>query len=230
MNVNISNELNFSDVYRSVNYIGSLAKFTWAFTLHTPQYSLHFDKPQKNEIHSLNNAYFCKPKYHLCLWILFTNEIHLSWSREISIVWRLHIHYVKNFPLQSIDFYFVLFSRSEIDAIVQISVVFMRYFRCVHVNIDNYLEILFAVVLNRIDAIERKINTPIDQSKCCKLIFSIWSFLHCRDTFIFSRIIKLPEINDKYLPLGYNSWCFRAFNDVSLLLLLCHMFIVTILE
>ena len=28
MNVNISNELNFSDVYRSVNYIGSLAKFT----------------------------------------------------------------------------------------------------------------------------------------------------------------------------------------------------------
>ena len=27
MNVNISNELNFSDVYRSVNYIGSLAKF-----------------------------------------------------------------------------------------------------------------------------------------------------------------------------------------------------------
>ena len=28
MNVNISNELNFSDVYRSVNYNGSLAKFT----------------------------------------------------------------------------------------------------------------------------------------------------------------------------------------------------------
>ena len=27
MNVNISNELNFSDVYRSVNYIGSRAKF-----------------------------------------------------------------------------------------------------------------------------------------------------------------------------------------------------------
>ena len=26
--VNVSNELNFSDVYRSVNYIGSLAKFT----------------------------------------------------------------------------------------------------------------------------------------------------------------------------------------------------------
>ena len=28
MNVNISNELNFSDVYRSVNYNVSLAKFT----------------------------------------------------------------------------------------------------------------------------------------------------------------------------------------------------------
>ena len=28
MNVNISNELNFSDVYRSVNYMGLLAKFT----------------------------------------------------------------------------------------------------------------------------------------------------------------------------------------------------------
>ena len=28
MNVNISNELHFSNVYRSVNYIGSLAKFT----------------------------------------------------------------------------------------------------------------------------------------------------------------------------------------------------------
>ena len=27
-NVNISNELNFSDVYRNVNYTGSLAKFT----------------------------------------------------------------------------------------------------------------------------------------------------------------------------------------------------------
>ena len=28
-NVNISNELNPSDVYQSVNYIGLLAKFTW---------------------------------------------------------------------------------------------------------------------------------------------------------------------------------------------------------
>ena len=28
MNVNISNELNFSDVYQNVNYTGSLAKFT----------------------------------------------------------------------------------------------------------------------------------------------------------------------------------------------------------
>ena len=30
INVNISNELNFSDVYRSVNYIGSLAKITYS--------------------------------------------------------------------------------------------------------------------------------------------------------------------------------------------------------
>ena len=27
-NVNLSNELNFSDVYQSVNYIGTLANFT----------------------------------------------------------------------------------------------------------------------------------------------------------------------------------------------------------
>ena len=52
MNVNISNGLNFSDVYRSVNYIGSLE------SLHEPlwgsfmiQWSLHIDEPQKNEHH-----------------------------------------------------------------------------------------------------------------------------------------------------------------------------------
>ena len=28
LNINISNELNFSDVYRSVNYIRSITKFT----------------------------------------------------------------------------------------------------------------------------------------------------------------------------------------------------------
>ena len=33
MKVNISNELNFSDVYRSVNYIGSLAKFKGVHSL-----------------------------------------------------------------------------------------------------------------------------------------------------------------------------------------------------
>ena len=44
MNVNISNELNFSVVYQSVNYIGSLAKFTCSFTLPVTQCSLHFDK------------------------------------------------------------------------------------------------------------------------------------------------------------------------------------------
>ena len=60
MNINISNELNFSDVHRSVNYIGSLAQFTWGGGgVHSlcprPNVVLHFDKPQKNEIHSLNN-------------------------------------------------------------------------------------------------------------------------------------------------------------------------------
>ena len=38
-------------------YIGSLAKFIWTpsgFTLHDAQYSLHFDKPQKN--YSVENA------------------------------------------------------------------------------------------------------------------------------------------------------------------------------
>ena len=47
-NVNIRNELNFSDFYGSVNYIRSLAKLTWTIrgssTLHTTQSSLHFDK------------------------------------------------------------------------------------------------------------------------------------------------------------------------------------------
>ena len=37
MNVNISNELNFSDVYQSVNYTGSVAKFT-----RTPLGFIHF--------------------------------------------------------------------------------------------------------------------------------------------------------------------------------------------
>ena len=62
-NVNISNELNFSDGYRSINCIGSLAKFIEprrsSCTLHVSQCSVHFDKPQKNEIHSLNVYKFC---------------------------------------------------------------------------------------------------------------------------------------------------------------------------
>ena len=41
INVNISNELNFSDVYQSVNYTGL------PFTLHETQCSLHFNKLQK---------------------------------------------------------------------------------------------------------------------------------------------------------------------------------------
>ena len=43
----ISNELNFSDVYRSVNYIGSPAKFLGSFILHATQCRLHFDKSQR---------------------------------------------------------------------------------------------------------------------------------------------------------------------------------------
>ena len=57
IDVSISNELHFSGVYQSVNYIRSLAKFTWfqgSFTLYATQCCLHFNKPQKNEIHSLN--------------------------------------------------------------------------------------------------------------------------------------------------------------------------------
>ena len=45
MNVNISNELNF------LMFVGS-------FILHATQCILHFDKSQKNEIHSLNNLSF----------------------------------------------------------------------------------------------------------------------------------------------------------------------------
>ena len=55
--VYISNELNFSDVYLSVNYIGSLESLyetLWgSFTLHATQSSLHVNEPQKNQIHSL---------------------------------------------------------------------------------------------------------------------------------------------------------------------------------
>ena len=57
-NINISNKLNFSDVHQSVNYIGSLANLhepLWStLTLHATQCGLHFDNPQKYEIHSLN--------------------------------------------------------------------------------------------------------------------------------------------------------------------------------
>ena len=53
MNVNISNELNFSDVYRSVNYTGLLAKFTGVHSL-CRQPNVVYTSLQKNEIHSLN--------------------------------------------------------------------------------------------------------------------------------------------------------------------------------
>ena len=54
-NVNISNELNSSDVYRSVNYIG-------------PQCSLHFDKHQEKG-NSVLNAATLKP------FISFTSDL-----------------------------------------------------------------------------------------------------------------------------------------------------------
>ena len=43
----------FHDVYQSVNNIGSLAKFTRT-PLGLIHFALHFDKPQKNGIHSLD--------------------------------------------------------------------------------------------------------------------------------------------------------------------------------
>ena len=64
MNVNISNELNFSEVYRSVNYIGSLRG---SFTLHSTQCSLHFDKHQKNEIHSSIICRSLETLYTFCI-------------------------------------------------------------------------------------------------------------------------------------------------------------------
>ena len=61
MKVNISNELNFSDVlYRSINYTGSLIKFWGSFTLHATQCSLYFVKHRKSEIYSLNITFISK--------------------------------------------------------------------------------------------------------------------------------------------------------------------------
>ena len=57
MNANISNKLIFSYVCRSINYIESPSKLKLVssefilFARHLC--SLHFDKPQKNKIHSL---------------------------------------------------------------------------------------------------------------------------------------------------------------------------------
>ena len=78
----------FSDVYRSVNYIGSLAKFTWtlrgSFTLHATQCSLHFDKPQNNEIHSFNN----EPIKEV------TSDKHLGIFLSSDGTWHEHINYI----------------------------------------------------------------------------------------------------------------------------------------
>ena len=72
----MSNELIFSAVNGSVNFIGLLAKFTWTPSglIHFAQdpCNLHFDKSQKNEIHSFiclnfivwlpNEDFGCNPK------------------------------------------------------------------------------------------------------------------------------------------------------------------------
>ena len=74
MNVNISNEFNASDVCQNINYIGSLAQITGgSFTLHAVQCSLHFDKPQKININSLND-----------LGQLFTLNI-CSWKLTVKV-------------------------------------------------------------------------------------------------------------------------------------------------
>ena len=54
-NVNISNELNISNVHRSVNYIvaSNVYMNRGSCNLHATKCSFHFDTPQKNEIHSL---------------------------------------------------------------------------------------------------------------------------------------------------------------------------------
>ena len=44
----IKEEFHFSDVYRSINYIGSRAFIRGSFTMHATQCSLYFDKRQKN--------------------------------------------------------------------------------------------------------------------------------------------------------------------------------------
>ena len=62
-NANITNEFSVSGVYRSLNYTGSLAKFTWTDSFTTTKCSLHFDKLQKNEIHSLNTLFLDDPVY-----------------------------------------------------------------------------------------------------------------------------------------------------------------------
>ena len=65
-NVNISDELNFSDVFRRVNCLttceincvtSKVYMNPGVFTLHKTESSLHFDKPQKNEIHSFSKLH-----------------------------------------------------------------------------------------------------------------------------------------------------------------------------
>ena len=73
ININISNERNFSAVYRSLNYIGSLAKFS----LHATRCSLYFDKQQKNEIYSL-----------ITVWVVSNKHCLLSFLCPATRKWR----------------------------------------------------------------------------------------------------------------------------------------------
>ena len=98
MNVNINTELSFSDVYRRVNYNGSLAKFTltsWgSFTLQATLCCLHFDKPQQNEIHSLNGAA-----------VKFTTR-RTNWSESSNLLIALFMQYHADWQMYTIALFY----------------------------------------------------------------------------------------------------------------------------
>ena len=67
-NVNISNELNFSDVLLKckLHWVPcKVNELRGSFTLHVIQCSLDFDKHLKNEIHALNK-HLCSRPIKLC--------------------------------------------------------------------------------------------------------------------------------------------------------------------
>ena len=110
MNVNLSNEFNFSDVYRIINYTGSLTKFTWtgSFTLRETQCSLYFDRHRKNEINSLNKICYLEldaiweafMTSHVCRTLHFNVLIGLGLIKSDSIFLNFFSYYK---PLTLID-------------------------------------------------------------------------------------------------------------------------------